>query len=191
MEKLAENFNKVILNDLQKSLGKKNIFEIPRIEKVVISSGIGAFKEDENMIKKIIADITAITGQKPKTNRAHKAVSAFKLRIGQPVGVTTTLRGQKMFDFIDMLVKVAIPRVRDFRGLSKNAFDKHGNYTVGIKDHSIFPEIRHDEKTISFGFQINIKTTTQSDSEARALLEKLGFPFEKKLTPTQKDGAKE
>ncbi len=180
MEKLAEKFNKEILGDIKKTLGKENIFSTPKIEKVVVSAGIGAFKEDENAIKKLIIDFEKITGQKTKVNKAKKAVSAFKLKIGQSIGLTTTLRRERMFDFIDMLVKISLPRVRDFRGLPLDAFDHQGNYTLGIKEQSIFPQIHHDEKSIPFGFQINIKTTADNDEDAKVLLMKLGFPFEKK-----------
>jgi len=179
MEKLAEKFNKVILPELKKELSKKNDLDVPRITKIVISSGIGDFKEDKNAVEKISGEISRIAGQKPKINHARKAVSAFKLRIGQPVGVTVTLRNVRMYDFIEKLVNVALPRVRDFRGLSTKAFDDQGNYSVGIRDYSIFPEVKYEEISVNFGLQINIKTTAKSKDEARVLLHKLGFPFAK------------
>ncbi|MFA4996447.1 MAG: 50S ribosomal protein L5 [Patescibacteria group bacterium] len=180
MEKLVEKYNKVIIPELRKELSKKNIMEVPKLTKVVVSSGVGDFKEDDKAVAKISAELSKITGLKPKINRSRKAVSAFKLRIGQPVGLTATLRGEKMYDFLDRLVSVAFPRVRDFRGLSKKSFDGQGNYSIGIKDYSIFPEIKYEDVTTPFGFQVNIKTNCKNDEDARALLVKLGFPFEKK-----------
>ena len=180
MEKLAQKFIKDILPELKKTCGKKNISEVPHLEKVVVSAGVGAFKEDDKAIEKIVGEIAKITGLRPKINRSRKAVSAFKLRIGQPVGVTVTLRGEKMYDFLDRLVNVAFPRIRDFRGLPKKAFDGKGNYSIGIKDYSIFPEIKYEDVTTPFGFQVNVKTNCNNDEDAKALFLKLGFPFEKK-----------
>lgn len=180
MEKLIEKFNKTILSELKDELGKKNIMETPRLVKVVLSAGIGEFKEDDAAVNKISEELGKIAGLKPKINRSRKAVSAFKLRIGQPVGLTVTLRGKKMYDFLDRLVNVALPRVRDFRGLSLKAFDGQGNYSIGLKDYSIFPEIKYEDVTRPFGFQINIRTNCNNNEDAKALLLKLGFPFEKK-----------
>lgn len=180
MENLAEKFNKTILPQLQKELNKKNIFETPRIEKVVVSAGIGDFKEDDKAVEKIAAELASITGQKAKINRSRKAVSAFKLRIGQPVGLTVTLRGPKMYDFIERLINVSLPRVRDFRGLPLSGFDKRGNYSLGVREYSIFPEVKYEEISIVFGFQVNIKTTATNDLEAKKMFELLGFPFEKR-----------
>lgn len=180
MEKLVEKYNKTIISELKKELSKKNIMEVPKLTKVVISSGVGDFKEDDKAIEKISTELSKIAGLKPKVNRSRKAVSAFKLRIGQPVGLTVTLRGEKMYDFLDRLVNVAFPRVRDFRGLPKRAFDGQGNYSIGIKDYSIFPEIKYEDVTTPFGFQVNIKTNCNNNEDAKALFVKLGFPFEKK-----------
>lgn len=179
MEKLIEKYNKVIISALKKELSKGNTMEVPKLEKIVISSGVGDYKEDDKAIEKISAELSKLAGLKPKINRSRKAVSAFKLRIGQPIGLTVTLRGEKMFDFIDRLVNVSIPRVRDFRGLSNKSFDGKGNYSIGIKDYSIFPEIKYEDITKVFGFQINIKTNCKNNEDAKALLIKLGFPFEK------------
>lgn len=181
MGKLAIKFNKEILPELKKTCGKKNIFEVPRLQKVVISAGIGDFKEDDKAIEKIVSDLAKITGQKPKINHSKKAVSAFKLRIGQPVGVTVTLRSEKMFDFVERLNNVTLPRVRDFRGLSKKSFDGRGNFSLGIKEHTIFPEIKYEEVSINFGLEVNINTTAKNNNDAEALLNVLGFPFEKKI----------
>ena len=180
MEKLIEKFNKGIAASLQKELSLKNIFLVPKIEKIVVSTGIGDYKEDDAAIKKITEELTKIVGQKPRLNLSRKAVSAFKLRIGQPVGLTVTLRGEKMYDFIDRLTNVALPRVRDFRGLSNKGFDGQGNYAFGIKEYMIFPEVKYEDATRPFGFQVNIKTNVKKDDETRALLIALGFPFEKK-----------
>lgn len=179
MEKLIEKFNKSIMPELQKELKLSNVFEVPKIEKVVISTGIGDYKEDEAAINKIREELSKITGQKTKLNISRKAVSSFKLRIGQPVGLTVTLRGEKMFDFIDRLINVALPRVRDFRGLPNKSFDGNGNYSIGLKEYMIFPEVKYEDATRSFGLEINIKTTAHDDAKAMALLAALGFPFEK------------
>ena len=180
MEKLIEKFNKEIAPALQKELSLKNKFLTPRIEKIVVSTGIGDYKDDDGAVKKIAEELTKIVGQKPRINLSRKAVSAFKLRIGQPVGLTVTLRGEKMYDFVDRLINVALPRVRDFRGLSNKGFDGHGNYAIGIKEYMIFPEVKYEDATRPFGFQVNIKTNVSKDNETRALLVGLGFPFEKK-----------
>lgn len=180
MAKLSQKFNEEIQPTLKKELNIKNNFEIPKVEKVVVSVGIGAYKEDKNAIDKIISEFQKVVGQKPKINRSKKAVSAFKLRIGQVVGLTATLRGERMFDFINRFVNVALPRVRDFRGLNSESFDGQGNYTVGLKDYSIFPEIRYEDVTHPFGLEVNVKIKARSREEARLLLEKIGFPFSKK-----------
>lgn len=179
MEKLNEKFIKEIKPSLLKDLGLNNPFRVPRVVKVVVSSGIGDYKEDDKMVEKISSLIAKITGLKPKVNRSTKAVSAFKLRIGQPVGLTATLRGEKMYDFIDRLISITLPRVRDFRGLPKKSFDKEGNYSIGIRDASIFPEVKMEEAIAQLGLQINFNTTARNAEEAMALFQKLGFPFEK------------
>lgn len=180
MEKLFLKFNNKIKESIKLDLSLKNIYEVPEIDKIVVSCGIGDFKDDDKMVKKISDDISKITGLKPKINMSKKAVSSFKLRIGQPVGLTTTLRGEMMYDFLDRLINVAIPRVRDFRGLPLSSFDGHGNYCISVKEHTIFPEIKYEDVTITFGFQVNINTTTKNDNESKVLLKSLGFPFEKK-----------
>ncbi len=180
MEKLFEQYKKNIQPQLKKELGVKNVFDIPRLEKVVISTGVGDIKENKDMIDKVANELAKIAGQKPKLNLARKSVSAFKLRAGQPVGLTVTLRGDRMYDFLNKLISAALPRVRDFRGLSLKAFDQHGNYVVGIKEHTIFPEVHYEDIPMVFGFQINIKTSAKNPEDARALLTSLGFPFEKK-----------
>jgi len=179
MERLIEQYNSKIKPALKKELGYKSDFELPRIEKIVISSGIGDFKDDKNAVAKINTELARITGQKPKLNLSRKAVSAFKLRIGQPVGLTTTLRGSRMYDFLNRFVNVALPRVRDFRGLSNTSFDEAGNYSIGLRDYSIFPEIKFEEATTIFGLEINIKIKSKSPEDSKKLLIHLGFPFKK------------
>lgn len=164
---------------LMKSLGLSNIERTPKLLKVVVSSGIGKFKEDDKAILKIKKDIAIICGQTPKTNKSKKAVSAFKLRIGQPVGLTATLRGTKMYDFVYKLVNVALPRVRDFKGLSSGGFDDNGNYSIGIREHTIMPEIKYEDVSEVFGLQVNIHTTAKDKKECESLLFALGFPLEK------------
>lgn len=180
MEKLIKKFNEQIKPALGKSLEKKNIFQIPSIEKVVVSAGIGDYKDDDKAIEKIADELSKIVGQKVKINLSKKAVSSFKLRIGQSIGLTATLRKEKMYDFIDRLINISLPRVRDFRGLPEKGFDGKGNYSLGIKDRAIFPEIKYEEAGKAFGLQVNIKTTAENDEDAKALLIALGFPFEKK-----------
>lgn len=179
MERLIEKFNKVILPAVKAELKIENVHELPKIEKVVVSVGTGDFKEDKAAIEKICAEIAKITGQKAKVNKSVKAVSAFKLRIGQPVGVTVTLRGIRMYDFLSRLINVALPRVRDFRGLSTTSFDNAGNYSIGLRDYSIFPEIKYEEITHNFGLEINIRIKARNRDDSKALLTKLGFPFKK------------
>jgi len=179
MERLEEKYGKEIAPKLQAELGKKNIFEVPKITKVVVSSGIGAYKEDKGKIETLQKELAKITGLRPKVNLSRKAVSAFKLRIGLPIGLTVTLRGAKMYDFVSKLINVALPRVRDFRGLNIESFDNSGNYSIGIKDYSIFPEVRHEEAVEDLGLQVNIKTSAKNKEEAQKLLNYLGFPFKK------------
>ncbi len=164
---------------LSKKLGLKNPHQVPKVLKVVVSSGIGAIKEDQKAIKLVSEDLAAITGQKPKVNLSKKSVSAFKLRNGQPVGLTVTLRGKRMYDFLSRLTNVAMPRVRDFKGLSSKAFDGRGNFCVGMNEHVIMPEIKYDTVNQSFGFQVNIRTTARDNEQTKVLLTELGFPFEK------------
>lgn len=168
-------------NDLNHKVSKKlkltNYYQVPKIDKVVVSSGIGAIKEDKNAISLVSNDLALITGQKPKINLSKKSVSAFKLRNGQPVGLTVTLRGRRMYDFLSRLTNIAIPRIRDFKGLNEKAFDKQGNYCIGILEHIIMPEIKYDTTNQYFGFQVNICTTAKNIKEAKTLLSEIGFPF--------------
>ena len=170
-------------SEISKTLGStlniSNLFAVPKIIKVVISTGVGKFKDDQNIINTIMADLALITGQKPKINLSKKAVSAFKLRLKQPVGLTVTLRGSKMHDFIQRFSQIAIPRIRDFKGLSLRGLDDHGNYSLGIEEHTIMPEIKYDDVKQIYGFQVNINTSAKNKDQAKALLTEYGFVFEK------------
>ena len=176
-----ELYNKTVINKLKEKFGYKNINSVPKINKVVISCGIGSKKDNKNIIENIYKDINIIAGQKANFTKAKKAISGFKLRQGEKIGIRVTLRQQKMYDFIDRLVKIALPRIRDFRGLSIKGFDHNGNYNFGIKEHIVFPEIKYDKVVEVFSLQITINTTANNDKEALELLVLMGFPFEKNI----------
>lgn len=173
-----ENYTKKVLPEVAKELGITNPMQIPTIEKVVLNMGIGSYvasgHKDFSNLKN---DLALIAGQLPRINHARKSVSNFKLREGMPVGMMVTLRGQRMYDFLEKLIAVVLPRVRDFRGISAKSFDKDGNFNFGIKEHTIFPEVPQLDVVKSHGMQITIKFKTQSKDHSYALLKKLGFPF--------------
>lgn len=175
----AKKIEQDIRNRLNKKNKTANYFEVPRVVKVVVSSGIGAVKEDKNAIETISNDLALITGQKVKVNLSKKSVSSFKLRVKQPVGLSVTLRRKKMYDFLNKLANIALPRVRDFKGLNLSSFDRNGNYCIGISEQIIMPEIKYDTTNQMFGFQVNIFTSAKNDQDAKVLLEELGFPFNK------------
>ncbi len=162
---------------LQAQFGFRNPHQIPRIEKVVVNVGIGEAARNQKLLDSVVEELAAITGQQPVVNRARKSVSNFALREGMPVGVSVTLRKKRMYEFLDRLVSVAIPRVRDFRGLSTRSFDGRGNYTLGIKEQIIFPEVNYDRVEKVHGMDITVVTSTNKDDEAFALLKAMGFPF--------------
>ena len=162
---------------LMKKFGYKSVMQIPKLDKVVINVGAGEAKDNAKVIDAIMTDLAAITGQKPVVCRAKKSVANFKLREGMPIGVKVTLRGDRMYEFVNKLFNVAFPRVRDFRGISANSFDGKGNYSTGIKEQLIFPEIEYDKIDKVRGMDINFITTAQTDEEARELLSLLGAPF--------------
>jgi large subunit ribosomal protein L5 len=162
---------------LREKLGLKNIHQIPRIQKVVINCSVGKEADRKVAVEDAAADLAKITGQKPVITKAKLAISNFKLRAGEPVGVKVTLRGRNMYEFLERLIKLAIPVIRDFRGVATRAFDGRGNYTLGIKDHTIFPEIELDKIKRNLGFDICIVTSARNDDEARELLRALGMPF--------------
>ena len=161
---------------------------VPRLAKIVLNMGVGAAKEDIKAMDKAIEELAQISGQRPEVRRARKSIANFKLREGQPIGCRVTLRGQRMYEFLDRLVSVALPRVRDFRGLSTRAFDGRGNYTMGVKDQLIFPEVNYDKVDTVRGMNISMVTTAKTDDESRALLERLGMPFRSPSQGQEADG---
>ena len=176
-----ENYSQKILPELAKELGIDNPMQVPTIDKIVINMGIGSYvaagNKDFSTLKN---DLALITGQLPRINHARKSVSNFKLREGMPVGMMVTLRGQRMYDFLEKLIAIVLPRVRDFRGVSSRSFDKEGNFNFGIKEHTIFPEVPQLDVVKSHGMQVTIKFRTQGKDHSHALLKKLGFPFSAK-----------
>jgi len=176
--RLKERFHQQVLSRLQQELGYANPMQVPRLEKVVVNMGVGDALKDGRMLEAAVDDLTTITGQKPVITKARKSIAGFKLREGQAIGAKVTLRGDRMWEFIDRLVAIAIPRIRDFRGLNPNAFDGHGDYTLGLTEQLIFPEIDYDKVLQVRGMDITIVTTAKNDDEGRALLVALGFPFE-------------
>ena len=180
---LREHFNKNIVPALQKELGIKNVLAVPKLEKVKLNIGLGPFLAAKKDYSQILDNIAAITGQRPVITKARKSISNFKIREGVPVGITVTLRGSKMYDFVSKLVNITFPRVRDFRGINKKGLDGHGNYSVGITENIVFPEINPDSVDKIHGLQITITTTARNNEEGYQLLKALGFPFKE----TQKE----
>ena len=177
MARLKDYYVSDVAPALMKKFGYKSVMQIPKLDKVVINVGAGEAKDNAKVIDAIMTDLAAITGQKPVVCRAKKSVANFKLREGMPIGVKVTLRGERMYEFVNKLFNVAFPRVRDFRGISANSFDGKGNYSTGIKEQLIFPEIEYDKIDKVRGMDINFITTAQTDEEARELLSLLGAPF--------------
>lgn len=175
---LKDRFTKEILPALQKELKIKNIHAVPRITKVILNVGIGKITETGKDYSYIVDNLTAISGQKPVVTKSRIAISNFKLKKGQPVGVSVTIRGKRMYDFISKLVNVVFPRVRDFRGISPRSFDGKGNYSIAIKEHTVFPEINPDDLAKMHGVQVTIVTTAKDNQDAHTLLKMLGFPFQ-------------
>lgn len=177
--RLQEKYNKEVAPALMEKFGYKNIMEIPKLEKIVINIGVGDSKDNSKALEKAVDELELISGQKPVVTRARKSVANFKLREGMPIGTKVTLRGDKMFYFMDKLVSVSLPRVRDFRGVNPNSFDGRGNYALGIKEQLIFPEIVYDKVDKVRGMDIIFVTTAKTDEEARELIKLLGMPFSK------------
>jgi large subunit ribosomal protein L5 len=177
MNKLREQYKTEIAPALFKELDLENVMQVPRIEKVVVNIGVGEALDNPKALEAAVNDLTLITGQKPVILVAKKAISNFKLREGRQIGVKVTLRGEKMWAFLDRLINVALPRVRDFRGISADSFDGRGNYTLGIREQLIFPEIAYDKIDKLRGMEVSIVTTAKNDDQARALLSKFGMPF--------------
>ena len=179
MSNLKELYNKEITASLMKDYNYSSKMEVPRLEKIVVNMGVGDGAHDSKFIEAAVKDLEAITGQKPVVTKARKSIAGFKLREGQPIGCKVTLRGENMYNFMDKLIKLALPRVRDFRGISKTAFDGRGNYTLGIKEQLIFPEINYDEVVKVTGMDIVFVTTAKTNEEALHLLNAFGLPFRK------------
>ncbi len=177
MARLQEFYKKEVVAQLQKQFGYKSVMEVPRILKVTLNMGVGEAVADKKVLENALSDMTKIAGQKPVTTRAKKSIAGFKIREGYPIGCMVTLRGPKMFEFIDRLVSVALPRVRDFRGIAAKGFDGQGNYNMGVKEQIIFPEIEYDKVDALRGMNISITTTAKTDAEAKALLLAFKFPF--------------
>jgi large subunit ribosomal protein L5 len=176
--RLKTRYRQEVVARLQQELGLPNPMQVPRLEKVVINMGVGDALKDGRMLEAAVEDLQIITGQKPVITKARKSIAGFKLREGSAIGVKVTLRGDRMWEFVDRLVAIAIPRIRDFRGLNPRAFDGRGNYTLGLTEQLIFPEIDYDKVATVRGMDITVVTTATSDEEGRALLVALGFPFE-------------
>ncbi|MCR4944858.1 MAG: 50S ribosomal protein L5 [Clostridium sp.] len=177
MTRLQEKYEKEIIPAMIEKFGYKNIMEVPRLEKIVINMGVGEAKENQKVLESAVNDLTIIAGQKPILTRARKSVANFKIRENMPIGCKVTLRKAKMYEFADKLMTIALPRVRDFRGVSSKAFDGRGNYSLGIKEQLIFPEIEYDKIDKVRGMDIIFVTTANTDEEARELLRFLGMPF--------------
>ena len=175
--RLRTQYEESIKADLLKQFGYKNVMQLPKVEKIVLNMGIGEAVNDTKKVKAAAADLEKIAGQKPVITHARKSIAGFKVRENMPLGVKVTLRKQRMYEFMDRLVNIALPRVRDFRGLNPNAFDGRGNYAMGIKEHIIFPEIAYDQIDQVWGMDIVVCTTAKNDDEARALLKAFNFPF--------------
>ena len=179
MSNFKKLYNDEIKKELMKEFSYKSVMEVPKLDKIVINMGIGEGAHDAKFIEAAMKDLEIITGQKPVVTRARKSIAGFKLREGNPIGVKVTLRGENMYTFMEKLIKVSLPRVRDFRGISKHAFDGKGNYTLGIKEQLIFPEIVYDDVVKVRGMDIVFVTTAKSNEEAFGLLSKFGMPFKK------------
>jgi large subunit ribosomal protein L5 len=175
--RLKQRYESEVHPQLQRELGLRNVMEVPRLEKIVLNCGVGLATQQQSLLDGAVTDLTVITGQKPLVTRAKKSIAGFKLRAGNPIGAKVTLRGARMWEFYDRLVSLAIPRIRDFRGMEPNSFDGRGNYTFGVTEQLIFPEIDYDSIDTVRGMDITIVTTANSDGEGRALLTALGFPF--------------
>jgi len=180
MNRMQEKYNNEVVPALRKAFDLKNVMQVPRIQKVVVNIGMGEAMDNPKSMEAAVADLTTITGQKPVMTKARKSIANFKLREGRLIGTKVTLRGDRMWSFIDRLVNTALPRVRDFRGVSGNAFDGRGNYTLGLRDQLIFPEIEYDKIDKLRGMEVTIVTTAKDDDQARTMLQLLGMPFSKK-----------
>lgn len=179
MNELKEIYNETIVSSMMEKFNYKSVMEVPKIEKIIINMGVGDAVQNPKLLDSAVEELTLISGQKPVITRAKKSIAGFRLREGMPIGTKVTLRGERMYDFLQKLIRVALPRVRDFRGVSNKSFDGRGNYTLGIKEQLIFPEINYDKVNKVRGMDIVIVTTANTDEEARELLAQLGMPFQR------------
>ncbi|MGB5347536.1 MAG: 50S ribosomal protein L5 [Woeseia sp.] len=179
MARLHEQFTKELHSQIQKKLGLENVMEVPRITKITLNMGVGEAVADKKILDNAMKDMEMISGQKPVRTLARKSVAGFKIRDGYPIGCKVTLRRERMYEFLDRLVNIAIPRIRDFRGLNPKSFDRQGNYSMGVAEQIIFPEINYDQIDALRGLDITISTTARTPAEGRALLEAFNFPFKK------------
>ncbi len=177
---LLTTYRETIVRDLTKEFDYSNVMQVPRIDKIVINVGIGEAKDNDKALDAAVGDITTISGQKPQLIKSKKSVAAFKLRAGQTVGIKTTLRGRRMWYFLDKLLNIALPRIRDFRGVNPDGFDGRGNYSLGLREQVVFPEIDYDKIDKLRGLEVSIITTARTNDEARSLLTRLGMPFRKR-----------
>ena len=179
MERLKERYRAEIAPKMGEEFGYKNVMQIPRLEKIVVNVGLGEALQNAKALDATVKDVATISGQRPVITRARKSIATYKLRAGNPIGVKVTLRGDRMYAFLDRLVNIALPRMRDFRGVPRDAFDGRGNYTLGLREQIVFPEINYDQVDRVRGMEITIVTTAGTDEEARRLLEHLGMPFQR------------
>jgi len=177
MARLKEFYRQQVVPALMQELGYTNLMQVPRLQKIVANMGLGSAVQNPKILESGVSELTLITGQKPIVTRAHTSIANFKLREGVSIGCAVTLHGERMYEFFDRLVNIALPRVRDFRGVSENAFDGRGNYSLGIREHVIFPELNLDKVEQVKGFTVSLVTTARTDAEGRALLRALGMPF--------------
>jgi large subunit ribosomal protein L5 len=177
MARLQERYQKEIVGQLAERFGRKNPLSLPRLEKIVVNMGVGKALQDKNRMEQSAEQLAQITGQKAQITKAKKAVSGFRLREGNAIGCRVTLRGQRMYEFLDRLISIALPRIRDFRGVNPKSFDGHGNYSLGLAEQMVFPEIDPDKVTFTQGMDVTFVTSTNSDDEARELLRAFGMPF--------------
>jgi len=179
MARLRDKYREDIVQSMMSEFGYSNVMQVPKLQKIVLNIGLGEAVQNAKAIDAAVGDLTQIAGQKPVVTRAKKSIAAFKLRAGMPIGAMVTLRGERMYEFLDRLVAIALPRVRDFRGVSPNSFDGRGNYTLGVREQILFPEIDYDKIDKTRGLEMSIVTTARTDEEGRRLLALLGMPFAK------------
>lgn len=177
MTRLLKHYNEQVIPTLKKELGQENVHALPKIEKVIINMGVGQAVTDRKKLDEAVEHLTLLSGQKPQITRAKKAIAAFRLREGMPIGCRVTLRGQRMYEFLDRLITLALPRVRDFRGINGKSFDGNGNYSLGLTEQFVFPEVPADKATMTQGMNITVVTSAHSDNDGRALLKAIGMPF--------------